>query len=291
MRLFKFTSHKHIGDNIICTGAVRNVRNAYPDFEFAVPDAYREVWENSPDVREVHDGDWHTEIGRISYGSVNDEQHAIWGNVVEGFTHSLCFMLGIPMVPIVTRTPVLHLTDEEKEWGMQFENAIVLNANCQTCSISKGNPRWQEVVDGLDGYRIIQMGGNCPKDISPNLAGVEDWRGRTTARQLMAMAYGCRLVISPPSAISNIAATFSKPQVIVNASREPDKLLDYPNAVHVSHRCSCGWGVETGCITLRTWGSRACPHPVRMDGIDWCQWQMETEPEDVIRALRRLNAL
>ena len=290
MTVYKYNTHEHIGDNVICTGAVRNVRLAHPEIRFAMPSANPELCMGNPDYE--HDCTLWRETGKITYGTLEDEQHGRWGNVVEGFTRSLCAILNLPLVPIRVRHPILVLDDSERLWASQWEDCIMLNANCQKCSKSKGYPHWQEVVDMLDGHRIIQVGGNENRDISPNLRGVEDMRGRTTIRQLMAMVYGCRAVVSPPSCISNIAGAFSRRQVILNAGREPDVLLYYENAVHVSHRCECGWGVETGCISCRFDSTRrGCPRPRRVDGIDYVQCQCETRPEDVISALSRLNAI
>lgn len=290
MRVYRYTTHPHVGDNIICTGAVRNVCREYEDMRFV---ACGEVTKNNMDYIGENDcfraGCKITDIGKITYGSLDDEQHGRWGNVVEGFTRSLCQLLGIEQVPIRVRNPILNLTESEFERGFKWRDCILLNANCQTCSISKGYPYWQEVVNGLKGERIIQVGGDENRDISPNLKGVEDMRGKTSIRQLMVMVRHCKLVISPPSCISNIAGAFHHPQVILNASREPDVLLDYDNAVHVSHVCECGWGVQTGCISCRVGGGRrSCWRPRRVDGIDWCQCQEETPPETIIRAAQSI---
>lgn len=288
MTTYRYTSHPHIGDMVICTGAVRNVRLAHPEIRFALPMSHPEICAGNPDYEPQ--APVIMEMGKITYGSLAEEQQGRWGNVVEGFTRQLCSLLGLPLVPMACRHPVLYLTDEEKEWATRFEGAIILNGNCQKCSISKGNPYWQEVVDGLKhDVRIIQVGGNEARDISPDLRGVEDWRGRTTIRQLMAMVYGCRMVVSPPSAISNIAGAWSKPQVIVNASREPDELLAYENAIHVSHECECGWGVHDGCITCRLDGAgRTCMRPRLVGDRLWCQCQAETTSDDILNAIRRL---
>lgn len=286
--IYRYTSHPHIGDQIICTGAVHNVRLAHPDIFFALPDHCPEVCNGNADY--MQGSALVRELGKITYGTLEDEQCGRWGTVVEGFTRSLCILLGLPQVPIVCKRPVLVLDDAEREYAEQFREAIILNGNCQRCSMSKGNPYWQDVVNDLrKDWRVIQVGGNEARDISPDLKGVEDWRGKTTLRQLMAMVHGSALVVSPPSAISNIAGAFSHNQVIVNASREPDILLKYENALHVSHRCECGWGVETGCITCRLEGvGRVCQRPRVVGARAWCQCQAETTAESIITAIRAL---
>lgn len=285
MRVFDYITHPHVGDNIICTGAVANVRACFPDIFFKMPLSHSEICLYNEDY--VIDPMMYVPLGKITYGSLDDEQHGRNGNVVEGFTKSLCGLLGLPMVPITTRVPILHLSEAEREASKRWNGKILLNANCQTVSRSKGYPHWQEVVNRLKGYDIVQIGGNQAKDISPNLRGVYDMRGKTSLRDLIVMVYGCDMVLSPPSCISNIAGAFVKPQIIVNASREPDVLLDYPNAVHISARSQCGWGVETGCICCRIGeGTRACQDWMPDGGTRWCRCQWEIPPERIVGCVK-----
>jgi ADP-heptose:LPS heptosyltransferase len=292
MRCYAYTTHPHIGDNVICTGAVRNVCAAHPDIKFVSAGACADITANNPDYVPLRDGVLYTVLPKITYGNpLEQEKTAARGSCVEAYTRSLCELLHIPMVPIVTRSPVLRLTDREKEKAKEWEGCILLNANCQRCSLSKGYPHWQKVVDMLDGCRIVQIGGNEERDLSPDLQGVEDMRGKTLLRDLIVMAYGCRGVMSPPSCITNLAGAFAKPQIVLNASREPDRLTDYPNAVHISHRSRCGWGVDTGCVHCRCGeGSRACQDYVTVGDRRWCWCQWSLPPEMVAEEARKLFA-
>ena len=290
MRAYKFATHPHIGDNVICTGAVRNVMAARSDIVFVRPTECAELWAHNADV--VDEAPIVRELGRVSYGSLTQERHCMNGNVVEAFTRSLCLLMGIDPVPIVTRTPCLYLDEAEITTTERWSGKLLLNANCQRCSRSKGYPHWQTVVDALKAdIEIVQIGGNEARDLSPDLSGVTDMRGKTSTRGLIMAAYGCTAILSPPSAISNIGAAFHKPQIIVNAAREPDGLLDYPNAVHVSHAAKCGWGVTSGCISCTFGGSRPCNSSVHDAHGQWAQCQWETEPNKIIDAVRTmLNA-
>ena len=283
--IYGIRTWSHVGDNAILTGAVRNVKAAYPELRLAVPDAFPELWAGNPDV----EGSAPTAFPeRVRYG-IGFEKRGEKGNMVEGMTSSLCDGLRLERCRCVTRTPVLYLTDEEMERSGEWNGRWLLNANCQTTSRSKGYPYWQRVVDALGGLDIYQIGGNDGRDISPDLRGVVDWRGRSGLRDLVVMAYGCEGIISPPSAITNIGAAFGKRQVVVNGSREPDVLTDYPNAVHVSRVFGpCGCGVGTGCMARGLCGSGGndCRRPGR-DGR-WCQCMEELPFEEIVEAVRRL---
>jgi hypothetical protein len=289
MRYFKFASHSHIGDMVICTGAIRNVCAICNDVKFITPEYCRDIYRHNPDM--IERATTYAELGKITYGALADEQRGRWGNVVEGFTRSLCGMLGIPMVSVVTCVPVLHLTDAEMERAQCWRGYWLINANCQTCSMSKGYPQWQRVVDLL-GWRFAQIGGREGRDLSPDLTGVLDMRGQTTLRDLMVMAYGCDGIISPPSCITSIGAAFGKPQICVNAGREPDALTDYPRVHHISRKCACGWGVDTGCIACRMGAgkTRSCMDYVEAGGRAWAKCQWETQPEEIAWLARELRA-
>ena len=281
-----FDTHPHLGDNIICTACVRNIRLAYPELAF--------IHKNSEIVKNNNDFNQNAtpsrNVGKVMYGSLDAEREGRFGTLVEAYTRHLCKLIGIPSVPIVQAVPVIVLDEEEIEESKKWNGKWLINANCQTCSISKAYPHWQRVVNLLPDVKFVQIGGNEARDISPNLQGVADMRGKTSIRQLFAMAYGCDGVISPSSAISNIAASFGKPQIVLNTSREPDALTNYPNVVHISHKCSCGWGVGNGCIHCRIGGAgmRNCKYYSIIKGMTYCKCQIETDPELVASEIRKL---
>lgn len=284
--ILTFDTHPHFGDNVICTAAVRNIRLAHPELVFVHKKS--EIVKNNEDFEQ--NARPARNVGKVAYGSLLDERAGRFGSLVEAYTRYLCKLIGISVVPTPQKVPVIVLDENEIEESKKWNGKWIINANCQTCSISKAYPYWQNVVDLLPNVHFVQIGGNEKRDISPNLKRVEDMRGKTSVRGLFAMAYGCDGVISPSSAISNIAAAFGRPQIILNASREPDVLTNYPNAVHVSHKCSCGWGVNNGCIHCRVGhgGMRNCVYYSIMHGMTYCKCQIETKPELVAEKLGEL---
>lgn len=287
MVVYGLKTHCQLGDNVIVAGAVRNVKAVHPYLLFSREGASKSLWENNPDFI---DESPQIMLPKVTYGSLEDEKRASHGNVVEGFTRTLCYHLGIPLVPIITRNPVLVLTDEEKESSKRWNGYWLLNANCQTYSRSKGYPHWQEVVNGLlDDIRIIQVGSNEDRNISPTLSGVIDYRGRSeNLRHYLTMIYGCDGIISPPSGIMNIGAAFGKKMVIVNGAREPKRLTDYGNSIYVSTSC-CGCDDTNGCISQRYEGSRACRNFVVRNHLQYSRCMDMIDPSRIIDAVRKIR--
>ena len=286
--IYGIHTHRHVGDNTILTGAVRNVRAAHPDIMFAIPDGYGELYIGNGDFALRYPD---KELGRVTYGTLDEERRAANGNLVEGFTRSLCAALNIPPVPIVTRTPVFTLSEDERGRAERWRGKWLINATFQSCGWSKGYPYWQTVADLLrrDGFELVQIGGNESRDISCDLEGVRDMRGRTSLRELVVMLAGCAGVITPPSCSANIAAAFGTRAVVVVGGRELPQLSDYPNQSHVVGHCAeCGWGDGVACVSLHLQGSRSCAWTQTIDGIEWCDCMANIEPSCIVAAVERI---
>lgn len=276
-------THNHLGDSAILTGAVHNVKLAYPGITFHYAGYAPGLWSENPDVS--HDQFVSPRPLMVNYGEVEGERTAARGNVVEGFTSELCRHLGLEQVRMATRVPYLPLTDQEQEKAAQWNGKVLLNANCQWGTLSKRYPYWQEVVNLLQDFEIVQIGGSERRDISPTIRGVQDMRGKTgDLRDLMAMASGCLGVLTPPSAIMNIAAAYGTPGAVVLGAREVKRLTDYPSMEYVSVKC-CGYDDSRACVAIGH-GARAC----RVTDVVACEIYSKcmcmVEPERVAEAFR-----
>lgn len=269
---------EQLGDSVCLTGAVRNVAAAHPEFEFEYTRfrQYEQVYWNNPDFLRPDPGA--VQVGWIGYGDIGAERAVSRGNHVQAMTLTLCERLGISPVPLVTKAPVICLTGEEIEWGRQFNGKWIINANCQRHSISKYYPHWQAVVDGMRGMgiEVVQIGGAEHRDVTTELSGVEDWRGRTDIRHLFAMAHGCAGIVSPSSGIVHIGAAWGRPTVSVVGARENPGLTGlYPRCTALSSDCPyrlCYASVAADCRRF-SGGSCAC--------------MAEIDPELVLDAVRK----
>lgn len=286
--IYGIYTHRHVGDHVLLTGAVRNVCAARPDVKFCVAEGYGEIFANNPDFTLILPDH---ELPHIGYGSLDEERRAANGNLIEGFTKSLCAAMGIEQVPIVTKTPVIRLTKGEQERARKWRGKWLINATFQTCGVSKGYPWWREVADALaaDGYRLVQIGGNEARDISCNL-GVEDMRGKTSLRELCVMCAGCDGIITPPSCSENIGAAFGRRMVVVVGGRELPALSGYDRTTYIEGSCKeCGWGGATRCVSLRYTGGRPCTCHDTIDGIEWSRCMVGIDPTRIIQAVEAFS--
>ena len=234
-------SYRHVGDSMFLTGAVRNVRLQYPaiKFRFCGREEYYDLFKHNDDW--VWDDEMDMVLPLVSYGTRYEESHALKGTFIESYTKTVCNALGIPPVPISVNTPVFTLTDEEIAWGVaNFAGKWLLNANCQSCSMSKWYPYWSLVAEGMVnmGLKVCQLGGTDERDISTNnIVGVEDWRRKTNLRQFLSAIYACDGIVTPPSAIMNASSYFGKPCIVVMGCREPVEVSNYPNCMYIRSTC------------------------------------------------------
>lgn len=273
-QVFGVRSHVQIGDSLILSGAVHNVKLAHPEmnFKFIGNGYYNPLFENNNDFNQSLQS--FKDIGLIHYG--DGEKEGKNGNHIEAQTKMLCERIGIPMVDIKTRTPYIILTDDEIEWGRQFQGKWLVNANFQTFSISKYYPHWQEVIDGMNkfGLKVVQVGGNESRDFTTNLTSVEDWRGKTNLRQWLSMIYNCAGIVSPPSGIMHAGGVWEKPMVIIVGARELPCITDYPTANYIVSDCD-----NRGCEAQH---KQDCKH---FNILCPC---MDISPEIVLNAIKSL---
>ena len=271
MNIYAVKTWNQVGDSLALAGAVHNVRQVRPDigFVYAGNPYYKPLFDHNPDF--VYSDDFILISKDVCYGS--GERYAERGTIIEANTRTLCEYLRIGMVPVSCGTAYVVLTDDEIEWGRRFEGKWLVNANAQTCSVSKWYPHWQDVVDGMlgMGLEVCQIGGREKRDISSDLKGVEDWRGKTSLRQWLSMACNCAGIVSPPSGIVHAGAIWGKPMVVVTGAREHTGITAYPTVRHVTSECE-----HFGC---RAQFKSECR---RWRGFSPC---MDIPPEQVLRAL------
>ncbi len=275
MHIYGITSWEQIGDTLILTAAARNVRIMRPDIRFVYTgfDKYRPLLDGNPDFVQAST---YEDLGAIGYGS--GERYARQGCHIEAQTRMLCGKLRIPEpTDRWFATPFVILTPEEVEYSRQWRGKWLVNANCQTCSVSKGYPHWQKVVDLMRaaGHELVQVGGREPRDIGVDLSGVVDMRGRTTLRQWLAMVHGCEGILTPPSGILHAGAVWDKPMVCLCGARELPALTGYRTVMYCCTGCP-----NAGCECAE---AGQC---IRFDGR-WCGCMSAIPPEDVLLAAGR----
>ena len=272
MQLIELTTCNHLGDALCLTAAAMNAREEFGDaIALRYSGNYGEVFEGL-DLGDWPDGEEPTHRYRVEYRSHNTpDDRAQAGNLCEGLTLSLArWMASAPpvegwsprIIPTTHTAPVVSLDPSECDAAEALvadirAPLVLANTNCQPRSDIKGYPWWGEVVRQLcgRGYYVALTGGPAEADIHGDLGtlpeGCVDLRGKTTARQLVALCRVSACVVSPPSSLIHAAAATDTKAVCVCGAREPTGLTAYP----LTRR------VHSVCIGQRLYNhARGCMH-------------------------------
>lgn len=278
------TTNNHLGDVVIMTAVIENLKLAMPSNEFALDanEKYLEVFDGNPNIsrfaRNEADCCFECVYAPFSQRSANG------GNCIEAFTKNAFSYFGIN-AQIVQRTAKFYFNIEQNQFG----DYCIINANCQKCSETKGYPFYQEIVDACPNMQFVQIGGNEERDITTNLKNVVDLRGKTSVRQLVSLVANAKYIVSPPSAVVHIASAFPNVKAIVlSGAREPARLTAYPNTTHIVANCIDGYNAAFGCMKffMRKIDSRTCERCVALNGRSYPACMCLIKPCEVAELIK-----
>lgn len=227
-----------IGDNLMATTAIRDLKKAYPKLKIRVKTPLMEVWENNPYIDQFDKPDHVIPIGlkKITNTSRTSELH-----FTSGYRISIDQNLNITIPQGISR-PEIYLSEVEKR------NKIIEGKYWVVCLDHGPNmtskqwmpERWQEVVDRHPWITFVQVG--VPGRNTYKLTGenVINFMGQTPKiRDLFKVIYHAEGALTLISGPMHIAAAFNKPCVVIAGAREPVKFISYPNNRFLHH---------TGCL-------------------------------------------
>lgn len=268
MKIVLRNTQPMLGDKLMFTPVVRDLKQSYPDWHIGVISAAPEIWRNNPYIEQVDQPDAIYDIGPalVTKGSKTNGLH-----FTAAFRVSLEAKLGKPIKQGPFR-PDIHLSESEKHLRIVDGHYWVINTDTGPFSAKRWREnRWQELVDSLPWITFVQVG--LPKDNRIRLHGdnVIDMIGRTKVRELFCLVYQAAGCISLISSLMHVAAAFGKPCVVLAGAREPTTFEAYPNHRYL-HRVGC----------LRCAAQQACWHNSIgacedvIDGVARCMHMIDT---------------
>jgi hypothetical protein len=232
-----------LGDDLLCTAVLRELRKRDRDGLFMVSD-HPELFTGNRDLtyvrplwaRYYRDGStvsicrrfariWGGEFTRPEYAPPDEmdgrkipSRHVI---------AVMCAKVGI--VGPVSIRPYLILSDEEKSSGTWASDHIVIQSSGVAARHPARNKEWyperfQGVVDALRGeFKFVQLGS--PED--PPLRNALDLRGATSLRASAAILYHARLYVGPEGFLMHLARAVECPSVIIFGGRVAPRQIGY----------------------------------------------------------------
>ena len=274
-----------VGDNLIMTAAVENIVRTGM-FEVNVdPGNLKVIWEKSPLLnRKITraNADYTVRLHN------RDRWRADCRHIIEGVTAEFAGFIG-EKIPVICRKPQIWM-DLPPERVIE-EKYVIISTGWQSSAETKkwSQTYWQQLVDSLPEIKFVQTGQT--KNHAVPLQGVVNMIDRTDLPQLAQLVRDAACVISPPSAVINLAGAFDVPHISLSGGREPAGLTTYPCGIPLSIIGQLSCCRRGGCRNNHFSGpDRCCTRPITIDGdtVPTAQCMTMITPEMVKDALIKI---
>lgn len=231
LKKVEFHSHLAVGDTLMMTCAIRDLKTTYPDrYLIRVDTNTMHIWDNNPYLSTFDEPDMIVKIGPKSATQSSQTSGLHYCN---GYRVSIENNLNISIKqgPI---KPDIHLSDAEKKDRWIDGRYWIIVAGGKSDFTSKIWPAeyWYEVIHALPKITFVQIGEtkhNHPVLDLPNVINLigqtED--PETGIRDLLKLYYHCEGSMGLVSMQMHLAAAFDKACVVVAGAREPASYEQY----------------------------------------------------------------
>jgi len=227
MKILLRNTQPLLGDRLMFTPLVRDLKKAHPDWRIGVLSAGPEIWLNNPHVdfsiNEANaDKIYDVGPGKVTRGSKTNGLH-----ITAAFRCSLEEQLG-QVIPQGSSKPDVYLSEAEKAQRMIDGDYWVINCDTGPFTAKRWPlERFAAVVAAMPDLTFVQVG--LGKDCRGRLKGsnVIDLIDGTKVRELFSLVYHAHGCISLVSSLMHVAAAFDKPCVVIAGGREPTTFERY----------------------------------------------------------------
>ena len=301
------------GDIVVLTGAVRDLKKAFPDYKIMVDTTCMDIWNNNPYITFIAPKEkcetFYIDYDRM-YTKDKDYINLMDGNCGVHFSQayniSLRQLLKVDF-PQTSIWPDIHLIEKEKTSMSQIESTFaykgkfwIVNAGYKKDYPLKdwGHENYQKMVDLLsDKVQFVQIGEENEDHIHEPLNGVFNLVGKTDSRELIRLCYNSSGVVGPVSLQMHLAAAFRKPCITISGGREPWRWEAYPNQKFLSINGQLSCCTADGC--WKNYLNKEQVLPYEFDQMDWkdklctnlsggkAKCMQMIKPEDVVKEVLR----
>jgi ADP-heptose:LPS heptosyltransferase len=243
-----FRNFQSPGDIIASTGAIRDLKKQYPDYDIRMDTSCGEVWELNPHVSHwpISEAD---AIYKYDYNDIHNSGKS-GRHFTSAFHLTIEKHLGIRLIQSEI-WPELFLSDMERFKRPVKQKYWIINAGYKNDFPLKswGHDKYQKVVNILKGkITFVQVGEASSDHTHIPLDGTINMIGKTCLRDYFRLSYHSDGSIGPVSMHVHVSAAFRKPCVVIAGGREPYRWEAYPN-----HRYICTNGFLECCRDDGCW--------------------------------------
>lgn len=246
------------GDVLTLTAAIKALHETYPhEYQTDVRTPCPDIFEHNPWITPIPDDEG--QLIECNYPIINQSSQ-IPHCFLRGYTQHLGQVLGVPL-ELTTNKPDVYLTDEEKTWMSQVEEIAkqpipfwIMNAGVKSCFTAKQWPieSYQTVVDHFRGVIQFVQVGLLEHLHNHHIDGCIDFRGRTSLRQMIRLAWHMKAAIGPVTFLQHLSAAFDKPYFCLAGGRENPQWIGSYSRQQTFHTI----GQLPCCLAGGCWRSR-----------------------------------
>jgi ADP-heptose:LPS heptosyltransferase len=234
-----------LGDNVILTGIIRNLKKKYPHIKVGIKMRHNDLFLYNPNIAELNIEQPDTElciIGSCPLSPPKDFPILKTDKVhyAEMLNIIIQEKLGLRW-DYTNIKPDLHLGDTKNpvREKLGFNDAYwLINSGFHNLTIEKHYPYYQKVVDLLRGkIQFVQHGGAI--DTHTPLEGVLSIVGQTTVLELAAAFRECSGSLGGTSSHAHLAAAFDRPCISLNGGIENHDYTNYKNQTSFFKNIGC----------------------------------------------------
>jgi ADP-heptose:LPS heptosyltransferase len=283
-----FHNRQRIGDMLMFTCAVRDLKAAFPDLRINVDSTACHIWDYNPNIdRSLKKTD--ENLIKIGPSKLTNASNRLDWHFANAYRMSMEDALGVS-IPQGESRPDIWLSEEEYNAPRVFKEPYwIICVNGEKGWGCKMYPfkNWQKVIDQNPDIKFVQIGTN--EDKPPRLQGdnVIDHVGKTQSkdegiRDLYKLFLHAEGSIGLVSFHMHLSGALYKPCVVVAGAREPVSFTRYAGHQYLAN---------DGCLPC---GITACWHCDIKTCTNLIEKEEEKipkcvdiiEPEDVTRAIR-----
>jgi len=254
-------NHQSIGDVIMLTACVRDIKRWYPEINIMVDTSANVLFENNPYISKVFPiGEEVIDI-QMEYPLIHkvgdQDVHFLYG-FIDFINKKLSLR-----VKLTEFKGDLHLTADEKKDNPPEPYWVMLAGGKGDFTAKHWwKEAWQTVVDKSK-VHFVTIGGKEHEQHHSKLTGVTDMVGKTSIREALKLIYHSSGVISPVTFAMHTAAIFDKPCVCIAGGREHWWWEKYPGHHHIHTMgaldcCKSGGCWKSHCSNKNDKGQQKC---------------------------------